>query len=149
MLAVPDKQRTMPKGYLTSHPPELFNYICDFVIAARPKQYLCAISKAFLPSAERGFKYVSAHTERAAVSCPIVRGSCVQPWRGIVRIYLRVRLPKAAFSSKAFAPMLRIAILHLLAVHLIEISDACELFKLLLSPTSPSTLPALVRLNSP
>ncbi|BGP27944.1 hypothetical protein JCM10295v2_006931 [Rhodotorula toruloides] len=118
----------MPKGYLTSHPPELFNYICDFVIAARPKQYLCAISKAFLPSAERGFKY---------------------PWRGIVRIYLRVRLPKAAFSSKAFAPMLRIAILHLLAVHLIEISDACELFKLLLSPTSPSTLPALVRLNSP
>ncbi|BGP35685.1 hypothetical protein JCM10296v2_007537 [Rhodotorula toruloides] len=43
----------MPKDYLKSLPLELFDYICDLVATAKPKQYLGGISKAFLSTSRR------------------------------------------------------------------------------------------------
>ncbi|GAA6055561.1 hypothetical protein NBRC10513_007043 [Rhodotorula toruloides] len=61
--------------------------------------------------------------------------------------YLTLRLPETAFSSEAAAPVLRMAILHLRNVRQISITGAGELSKMLLSPTSPKTLPALTQLS--
>ncbi|BGO95947.1 hypothetical protein NBRC10512_005469 [Rhodotorula toruloides] len=132
----------MPKDYLTSLPPKLFDYICQLVIDDRPQQYLGGISKAFLPSArERTFRSVSAETEPAATK--LFEALAASPGAASHVNYLTLRLPETAFSSKAFAPTVRAAIRHLRKLGILEVSGAYELSKRLLSPTSPSTLPEL------
>ncbi|BGP03823.1 hypothetical protein JCM10021v2_007571 [Rhodotorula toruloides] len=136
----------MPKDYLTSLPPELFDYIRDLVVTAKPKQYLGGISKAFLPSTrDRAFRGVCAFTESAATK--LLEALAASPGAASHVNYLTLRLPETAFSSEAVAPMLRTAILHLRQVQYVDVGGAGELAKMLLSPTSPAALPALVCLT--
>ncbi|BGP74132.1 hypothetical protein NBRC10513v2_007564 [Rhodotorula toruloides] len=146
LLAGPAEQPTMPKDYLTSLPPELFDYIRDLVVTAKPKQYLGGISKAFLPSTrDRAFRGVCAFTESAATK--LLEALAASPGAASHVNYLTLRLPETAFSSEAVAPMLRTAILHLRQVQYVDVGGAGELAKMLLSPTSPAALPALVCLT--
>ncbi|BGP35711.1 hypothetical protein JCM10296v2_007563 [Rhodotorula toruloides] len=113
----------MPKDYLKSLPLELFDYICDLVATARPKQYLGGISKAFLASArERAFNRASADTEPAATK--LFEALAASPGAASHVNYLRLRLPETAFSSEAAARVLRTAILHLRSVRQISITVA-------------------------
>ncbi|CDR49036.1 RHTO0S22e01750g1_1 [Rhodotorula toruloides] len=120
----------MPKDYLTSLPAELFDYICDLVVIAKPKQYLGGISKAFLPSArERTFWSVHIYKEPAAIR--FVEALAASPGAASHVRYLTLHLPETAFSSEAAAPVLRRAISHLRNVRQICLTVALQAGSLL------------------
>ncbi|BGO95976.1 hypothetical protein NBRC10512_005439 [Rhodotorula toruloides] len=134
----------MPKDYLTSLPAELFDYICDLVVIAKPKQYLGGISKAFLPSArERTFWSVHIYKEPAAIR--FVEALAASPGAASHVRYLTLHLPETAFSSEAAAPVLRRAISHLRNITGLSLSSSFDCAAIL--PLLANELPQLDKLE--
>ncbi|PRQ70496.1 hypothetical protein AAT19DRAFT_11245, partial [Rhodotorula toruloides] len=149
LLAGPAKQPTMPKDYLTSLPPELFDYICRLVHAYDPEtfsssnQYLGSISKAFLPFArQRVFPRLYIQDERKAERVLGVLAASPEAAACVTSLTLSL-LEDALSTQNIKASVLNQAISNLVRVKTLSITGAGRFAKALLSPRKAGLLPCL------
>ncbi|BGP11695.1 hypothetical protein JCM10049v2_007615 [Rhodotorula toruloides] len=135
----------MPKDYLTSLPPELFDCICQLVVTAKPKQYLGGISKAFLSTSRRlCFATTTVRSfQRLQQLCRLVsESSGVAFFVKELRLHLEgedIGQPRAKELATLFGSLTS-------TTHL-EIEGSARIAKMVLAPkTAGQYLPKLVSL---
>lgn len=157
--SIPTSTRTipmlaMPRDYLTSLPVELFDYICQLVYVSDRtgpwgdgRQFLGAISKAFLPFArQRLFPTVKAYDEKKALR--LLNLLATSPGAAAYVTSLTIVLDEYALSARKIkTSLLSAALANLVCVQTLTVDGAGRFAKMVLSPRKAGLLPSLAVLR--